>query len=319
MTPAASTPYMPAVSTVVATVTSTFTQTYCVTLPAACPTKEWTATYDIVEICTGNPAEWTPPPCPTNFVVTTVSCDVCDGGEKVITCPNALATEINIKVIGGSGVTATVNPWEAVYPTFVPECDEEEENGKHKCPPGGCPSPEVCKTCPPPECAKCLPPPPVVYYGAQSPAPMAPECAKCPPPRPECEFCPPPPPKPPVCENCPTPPEPPCDECAPKPPVCKDCPVEPPACDMTKYPHGCPPPAPPPAPAPIVCDGKNGTCPKPPAPAPAPVPACDMTKYPNGCPQTKTPIVIVSGASTPVRGGAFLAGALALAILHYLA
>jgi hypothetical protein len=70
------------VTTVVQTVTATFTKTYVVTLPAACPTKQWLATYDVVEVCTGDPARWAPPPCPSNFVVTKVHCDACDGGSK---------------------------------------------------------------------------------------------------------------------------------------------------------------------------------------------------------------------------------------------
>jgi len=44
-----------------------------------------------------------------------------DGGEfpypQVITCPNALATDTNIKVLPNNGVTATVPPNQAVRPT----------------------------------------------------------------------------------------------------------------------------------------------------------------------------------------------------------
>ncbi|KAH8887448.1 hypothetical protein GQ53DRAFT_294369 [Thozetella sp. PMI_491] len=104
-------------ATVTNTVTSVFTKTYCVTLPAACPTSSWLATYTVAEVCTGNPADWTTPACPSNFVVSTVACDACQNKQQVITCPNALATDTNIKVLGNNGVTATVHPDLAARPT----------------------------------------------------------------------------------------------------------------------------------------------------------------------------------------------------------
>ncbi|KAK0635214.1 hypothetical protein B0T17DRAFT_612119 [Bombardia bombarda] len=83
-----------------------YTTSYCVTYPAACPTSAWTATYTVVTECTGDPALFTPPPTPPNFVVTTVTCPVCDEPTQTITCPNALGTAP--VVINGNGITATV-------------------------------------------------------------------------------------------------------------------------------------------------------------------------------------------------------------------
>ncbi|KAL1868142.1 hypothetical protein VTK73DRAFT_3833 [Phialemonium thermophilum] len=99
----------PTATTGLATKTVTYTTTYCVTLPAACPTSEWLATYTVVEVCTGNPATYTPPAVPPNFVVTTVTCEPCAEKTQVITAPPATPTG-PATVIGGNGVTVTVAP-----------------------------------------------------------------------------------------------------------------------------------------------------------------------------------------------------------------
>ncbi|KAK5656295.1 hypothetical protein OQA88_4675 [Cercophora sp. LCS_1] len=76
---------------------------------AACSTRQWLATYTIFETCPGTcpirvveDPHWIPP----NFVVTTVTCDVCATPTQVITCPNALGTAEAI--VHGDGITATV-------------------------------------------------------------------------------------------------------------------------------------------------------------------------------------------------------------------
>jgi len=84
-----------------------FVTSYCVTLPAACPTSEWIATYTVTTTCTGDKAHWTAPAVPPEFEVTTVVCDVCAHKTQVITCPNAEATNV---VVAGNGVTVTVAP-----------------------------------------------------------------------------------------------------------------------------------------------------------------------------------------------------------------
>lgn len=100
----------PAIST--SSATTTFTETYTLTLPAACPTSEWMATYTVTEVCTGVPALWTTPSCPPNFYTTTVTCDACQHPTQVITCPNAAATGVP-QVIGveGNGVTITLSEY----------------------------------------------------------------------------------------------------------------------------------------------------------------------------------------------------------------
>ncbi|OIW29788.1 hypothetical protein CONLIGDRAFT_680604 [Coniochaeta ligniaria NRRL 30616] len=84
-----------------------FVTSYCVTLPAACPTSEWIATYTITTTCTGDEAAWTAPAVPPEFEVTTVVCDVCAQKTQTITCPNAEATDVSVE---GNGVTVTVAP-----------------------------------------------------------------------------------------------------------------------------------------------------------------------------------------------------------------
>lgn len=86
---------------------ATFTTNYSFTGPAACPTAEWTATYTIREVCTGDPATWTRPPVPPNFVKTVVTCDVCAHKTQTITCPVELAVQTGPVRIHGDGVTAT--------------------------------------------------------------------------------------------------------------------------------------------------------------------------------------------------------------------
>lgn len=109
----------PAIST--SSVTTTFTETYTLTLPAACPTSEWLATYTVTEVCTGVPALWTTPSCPPNFYTTTVVCDVCEHPTQVITCPNAGATGVP-QVIGveGNGVTITLTEYTPLPTTGAP-------------------------------------------------------------------------------------------------------------------------------------------------------------------------------------------------------
>ncbi|KAK3365968.1 hypothetical protein B0T24DRAFT_597716 [Lasiosphaeria ovina] len=94
-------------SCIPATVTwEPWTKSYCVTYHAACKTREWMATYTVHEVGTGDPARWTQPTPPPNFVVTTVRCDVCDQKTQTITVPNALGTaRVRIE---GDGVTAAV-------------------------------------------------------------------------------------------------------------------------------------------------------------------------------------------------------------------
>jgi len=127
-----------AVSAVRATLTSSFLDcripvatpgvvvhhtSYVVAFPAACATREWIATYTILESCPHECAAHNPHAqhdghpdfVPPNFVVTTVVCDVCAVKTQTITCPNALGTAP--AVIHGDGITATV----VVRPT--PEVD----------------------------------------------------------------------------------------------------------------------------------------------------------------------------------------------------
>jgi hypothetical protein len=94
-----------------------FVTSYCVTLPAACPTSEWLATYTITTTCTGDQAAWTAPAVPPEFQTTTVVCDVCAQKTQVITCPNAAATDV---AVGGNGVTVTVAPTPADNGPAVP-------------------------------------------------------------------------------------------------------------------------------------------------------------------------------------------------------
>lgn len=82
---------------------------YIVVYPAACSTKEWLATYTVVESCPKKCGprhpknhHWIPP----NFTVTTVTCDVCHHKTQTITCPNALGTEAAI--IEGDGITVSI-------------------------------------------------------------------------------------------------------------------------------------------------------------------------------------------------------------------
>ncbi|KAI3396465.1 hypothetical protein diail_12185 [Diaporthe ilicicola] len=93
--------------TATANVTSTFTQVWEWTAPAACPTKEWLATYTITEICTGDPEVWTQPAIPPNFIKTVVTCDVCKHKTQTITCPVPAAAQTGDVTIQGNGITAT--------------------------------------------------------------------------------------------------------------------------------------------------------------------------------------------------------------------
>jgi len=82
---------------------------YIVVYPAACSTKEWLATYTVVESCPKKcgprhpkNSHWIPP----NFTVTTVTCDACHHKTQTITCPNALGTEAAL--IEGDGITVSI-------------------------------------------------------------------------------------------------------------------------------------------------------------------------------------------------------------------
>lgn len=89
-----------------------------VTLPAACPTSAWTATYTVTEVCSGDPSTWHVPDVLPNFDVTTVVCSVCEEPTQVITCPNALGTEA--AVVNGNGVTMTAQPTRAPGAPYGP-------------------------------------------------------------------------------------------------------------------------------------------------------------------------------------------------------
>ncbi|KAH9989039.1 hypothetical protein F4779DRAFT_266799 [Xylariaceae sp. FL0662B] len=96
-----------------------YTTIYEKILPAACETSSWLATYTITETCAGNPAEYVTPTLPPGFVVTTVSCSVCDQKEIEITCPGAQPTGMPPTVaISGNGVTATITASPAPAPAM---------------------------------------------------------------------------------------------------------------------------------------------------------------------------------------------------------
>ncbi|KAI1259339.1 hypothetical protein F5Y18DRAFT_433379 [Xylariaceae sp. FL1019] len=87
-----------------------FTTVYETVLVAACETGSWTATYTLTETCAGNPSDYVTPTIPPGFVVTTVSCSVCEEEEIEITCPGAQPTGMGMSTveIQGNGVTATI-------------------------------------------------------------------------------------------------------------------------------------------------------------------------------------------------------------------
>lgn len=85
----------------------TFTTEYYFTAQAADATSEWLATYTIQEVCTGDPATWTPRATPPNFITTVVTCDACATPTQTITCPAGAADQTGSVSIWGSGVTAT--------------------------------------------------------------------------------------------------------------------------------------------------------------------------------------------------------------------
>lgn len=106
------------------TAASVFTTTYDFTAQAADATSDWLATYTIQEVCTGDPATWTPPPVPPNFVAVTVTCDACATPTQTITCPlEAAARTGSVSIWGSGGLTATPVPdpsWgEGVVPRSV--------------------------------------------------------------------------------------------------------------------------------------------------------------------------------------------------------
>ncbi|KAI0157849.1 hypothetical protein GGR57DRAFT_58339 [Xylariaceae sp. FL1272] len=87
-----------------------FTTVYETVLVAACETGSWEATYTITETCAGNPSDYVTPTIPPGFVVTTVSCSVCEEEEIEITCPGAQPTGMGMPTVevAGNGVTATI-------------------------------------------------------------------------------------------------------------------------------------------------------------------------------------------------------------------
>lgn len=87
--------------------TETFTKVWEYTAWAACPTSEWPAIYTIKEICTGDPAVWTQPAIPPNFIKTVVTCGVCEQKTQTITCPVEAPAQTGDVTIYGNGVTAT--------------------------------------------------------------------------------------------------------------------------------------------------------------------------------------------------------------------
>ncbi|KAI0471135.1 hypothetical protein GGR56DRAFT_668030 [Xylariaceae sp. FL0804] len=100
-----------------------YTTVYCTTLPAACETGTWLATYTVTETCTGNPAEYTAPAMPPGFVVTTVSCGACQPATEIeITCPGAQPTEMGAPTyqVEGNGVTATITATATASPAGAP-------------------------------------------------------------------------------------------------------------------------------------------------------------------------------------------------------
>ncbi|KAM7196441.1 hypothetical protein V8F33_006158 [Rhypophila sp. PSN 637] len=108
--------------------------TYTVTIPAACPTSAWEATYTISQVCSGDQSAWTIPSVLPNFGVTTVVCDVCEEATQIITCPNALGTEP--AVINGNGVTMTAEPTRAAGEGYGPGFGPGHGHG-HAFGPGG--------------------------------------------------------------------------------------------------------------------------------------------------------------------------------------
>ncbi|KAH8157374.1 hypothetical protein CIB48_g10873 [Xylaria polymorpha] len=95
-----------------------FTTVYETVLPAACETSWWMATYTVTETCVGDKTDYATPTIPPGFVVTTVSCQVCDESEVIITCPAAHPTGMGKPTVHvtGNGVTATIVPTPAPAP-----------------------------------------------------------------------------------------------------------------------------------------------------------------------------------------------------------
>jgi len=114
-----------------------FTTSWQTSLLAADESSTWMATHTIIEECEGDPADWTRPAIPPNFVVATVTCHACEEEIQVITAPNALGTEP--AVIHGNGVTVTQDSSGAAA---SPSADDEEEgSGAHAKPGGGASKP----------------------------------------------------------------------------------------------------------------------------------------------------------------------------------
>lgn len=105
---------------------STFTTEYYFTAQAADATSEWLATYTIQEVCTGDPATWTPRATPLDFTTTIVTCDACATPTQTITCPAGAADQTGSVSIWGSGVTAT--PEAAVPGPGLEEFELEAES-----------------------------------------------------------------------------------------------------------------------------------------------------------------------------------------------
>ncbi|KAF3063918.1 hypothetical protein GL218_02309 [Daldinia childiae] len=112
----------PVTKTTLSPVTQTrYTTVYETVMPAACETGQWMATYTVTETCTGKPSDYVPSVIPPGFVVTTVSCPVCQPATAIeITCPGVQPTGYPTVGITGNGVTATITATPAGYPMGNP-------------------------------------------------------------------------------------------------------------------------------------------------------------------------------------------------------
>ncbi|KAI8959534.1 hypothetical protein F5Y11DRAFT_332647 [Daldinia sp. FL1419] len=166
-----------------------YTTVYETVLPAACETGQWMATYTVTETCTGTPSEYTPKVIPPGFVVTTVSCPICQPATTVeITCPGVQPTGYPTVGITGNGVTATITATPNAYPMGRPGAYPTKVPG-HSVPagPGSCFGHDSC-----PEAGPKPVPIPCAGPGCpipEGPGPVVschgPEC-----PRPDFEFTP---------------------------------------------------------------------------------------------------------------------------------
>ncbi|KAH7032787.1 uncharacterized protein B0I36DRAFT_100631 [Microdochium trichocladiopsis] len=113
-----------------ASTTTVVSTVYTTTLPAACETGYWDATYVITDYCYGSCEYYQYPVIPPGFGVTTVHCPVCPTPEYVITCPTTGTAKptgpLPPPVITGNGVTITcdtcgVTPTVTIYESEATE------------------------------------------------------------------------------------------------------------------------------------------------------------------------------------------------------